>query len=140
MIIHPALRIQSISPWSWIRFSKFRFHIRIYILTFQEFFSYNFSFSKLTQNVDLKIISFKNRTFLIHFLKVKLKKKVCSLFFSSFFSGFRPKKIFFLITLIYMEILVFKFELPISNNKENKMFALPLILPWQKNIFFYFLE
>ena len=33
------------------------------------------------------------------------------------------QKNIFLISFIYMEILVFKFERPISNNKENKMFA-----------------
>ena len=32
-------------------------------------------------------------------------------------------KIFFWISLIYMEILVFRFEGPISKNKGNKMFA-----------------
>ena len=32
------------------------------------------------------------------------------------------KKYFFLISLIYMEILVLEFERPISNYKENKMF------------------
>ena len=37
------------------------------------------------------------------------------------------KKILFGISLIIMEILVFKFEGPISNNKGNKMFF-PLAL------------
>ena len=32
------------------------------------------------------------------------------------------QKIFFLISLMYMEILVFKFEGPISNDKENRNF------------------
>ena len=37
---------------------------------------------------------------------------------------------------MYMEVLVFKFEGPISDNKGNKMFAPPPSLgrPWQKNI------
>ena len=42
----------------------------------------------------------------------------------------------FLISLVYMEILVFKFERPISNNKENKMFAPP---PWDAPGKFFFL-
>ena len=46
-------------------------------------------------------------------------------------------KKYFLISLIYMEILIFKFERPISNNKENKMFAPPLT---KKKYFFYFLK
>ena len=46
------------------------------------------------------------------------------------------KKIFFWISLIYMEILAFKFEGTISNNKGNKMFAPPLDTPLtKKNIF-----
>ena len=52
-----------------------------------------------------------------------------------------PKNIFFWISLIYMEILVLKFEGPIFNNNGNKMFVPP---PWdapgQKIFFFNFFD
>ena len=42
---------------------------------------------------------------------------------------------------MYMEILVFKFESPIFNNKEKKMLAPPpLDAPGQKNIFLNFFD
>ena len=37
-----------------------------------------------------------------------------------------------------MEILVFKFERPISNNKENKMFTPPSDAPGKKYFFLNF--
>ena len=46
------------------------------------------------------------------------------------------KNIFFLISLIDMEILLFKFERPISNNIENKIFAPITGTPLAKKIFF----
>ena len=72
---------------------------------------------------------------------------------TKYFFEFLNMEIF--ISLIYMEILAFKFERPISINKEKKMFAPPPLLGQygkkiypptadtpltKKNIFFYFLK